>query len=140
MKRYISMMVIVLLAGCAGQPSHNSPVTGATAGEEHRRASALSDEAKETALKASREYFGCIDRELRRYRYHGGDSRHETQALLRRCEAHLQPVPAAFAREGVDPRITRRYLKHKRIQAARYVLRNLMALEARSKATEADGE
>ena len=140
MKRYGLMMVVALLAGCAGQPSHHAPDAGTTAAKKHRRASALSDEAKETALKASREYFGCIDHELRRYRYRGGDSRHETQALLRRCEPHLQPVRTAFAREGVDPRITRRYLKHKRIQAARYVLRNLMALEAQFKAAQAGGE
>ncbi len=140
MKQYGLMMVVALLAGCASQPSLNGPNAETAAGEKHRQASALSDEARETALKAGREYFGCIDRELHRYRYHGGDSRHETQALLRRCEPHLQPVDTVFTREGVDPRITRRYLKHKRIQAARYVLRNLMALEARFKAAQADGE
>lgn len=141
MKQYGLMMIVALLAGCANIPKQSHDKQGTTErASKHWRASTLSDETKETALKASREYFGCINRELSRYRYRGGDSRYETQALLRRCEQHLQPVRTAFAKEGVDPRITRRYLKRKRTQAARYVLRNIMALEAQLKAIQAGEE
>ena len=137
MKQYGLMMIVALLVGCANTPK---PAQNAAPTTNRWRPSTLSEATRQTALQASRDYFGCIEHELMHYRYNGGDSRYETQALLRRCEQRLQPIRSAFSHEGVDPRITRRYLKRKRTQAARYVLRNIMALEAQLRAAQADRE
>ena len=99
--------------------------------------STLSAKTKDTAMAASRDYFRCIDQELGRYHYQGGDSRYETQALLRRCEKKLEPIRPAFASEGVPEKITNRYMKRKRIQAARKVLQILQSIEAQHKAAMA---
>ncbi len=101
------------------------------------RPSTLSAKTKDTAMAASRDYFHCIDQELGRYHYQGGDSRYETQALLRRCEKKLEPIRPAFASEGVPEKITNRYMKRKRIQAARKVLQILQSIEAQHKAAMA---
>lgn len=120
----------VFLAGCAGKHSPHTPSW---------QASALSEQTIVQATQAGREYFTCIQEELIRYRYQGGDSRYETQSLLRRCEDRLVPIRSAFAAEGVDSRITERYLKRKRTQAARHVLEVIMELAARHRATQAGG-
>lgn len=122
---------LVVLAGCAGAPQ--------TLNTHSWQASALSEQTIIQATQASQEYFACIQEELARYRYQGGDSRYETQSLLRRCEARLTPIRSAFAAEGVDPHITERYLKRKRTQAARHVLEAIMGAEARHRAAQAGG-
>lgn len=136
MQRIGLILVLALLSGCASTP--RQPQTPPQA--QRWQPSTLSDETKQTALSASRDYFQCIQHQLMHYRYNGGDSRYETQALLRRCEPRLEPIRTAFAKEGVDPRITRRYLKRKRTQAARFVLRNIMALEAQLHAARSGTE
>ena len=132
MRFSLILLLTALLGACAStpQPSQKTARTPQPAGKWNP--STLKEETKQTAMNASRDYFVCIQKELAAYRYQGGDSRYETQALLRRCEKRLQPIRTAFAAEGVDPRITRRYLKRKRTQAARFVLRHLMALEAQA--------
>ncbi|WP_460034071.1 hypothetical protein [Methylothermus subterraneus] len=99
----------------------------------------MSEKTIAQAIQASQAYFACVQEELGRYRYQGGDSRYETQSLLKRCESRLQPIRSAFAAEGVDPRITERYLKRKRTQAARYALEAILELEARQRAAQAGG-
>lgn len=128
---FSSTALCFFLAGCADSLKAPEP--------KRWPPSTLSDQTIEQANQASRDYFACIQVELARYRYQGGDSRYETQALLRRCENRLEPIQLAFAAEGVDPRITGRYLKRKRTQAARYVLETIMGLEARHRAAQAGG-
>ncbi|WP_152486017.1 hypothetical protein [Methylohalobius crimeensis] len=122
---------VFILAGCAGTPE-GKPT------DKQWQPTTLSDRTIKQARQSSRDYFGCIQDQLAHYRYRGGDSRYETEALLKPCEKRLEPIRTAFAEEGVDPRITRRYLKRKRTQAARHVLRLIMAMEAQYK-TNGDG-
>ncbi|BCX89097.1 hypothetical protein MIN45_P1467 [Methylomarinovum tepidoasis] len=140
MTRCVLFTLMTLLAACAGTPESQPPAQAKAEPAKRWNPSTLKEETKQTAMAASRDYFGCIQDELMHYRYQGGDSRYETQALLRRCEKRLQPIRTAFDAEGVDPRITRRYLKRKRTQAARFVLRNLMAVEAQARAARQTGE
>lgn len=123
----LTACLVFLLAGCAGTPE-------GTPTDKQWQPTTLSDQTIEQARQSSRDYFGCIQDQLAQYRYRGGDSRYETEALLKPCEKRLEPIRTAFAEEGVDPRITRRYLKRKRTQAARHVLRLIMAMEAQYKA------
>ncbi len=136
--RFAVIVCLLILSGCATTeaPSH---VHSKSATEQEKRwhPSTLSEQTKETALAASRHYFGCINQELGHYRYQGGDSRNETQALLRRCEKRLEPIRTAFASEGVPSQITNRYMKRKRTQAARHVLRIILSMEAQQKAARA---
>lgn len=135
---FVLFCVLTFLAGCSTTTEKN-PV-GAQAATEQTKSwhpSTLSEQTRETAMKTSRDYFSCIDHELGHYLYRGGDSRHESQALLRRCEERLEPIRRAFAAEGVPERIINRYLKRKRTQAARYVLRNVLSMEAQLKAAKA---
>lgn len=127
----LAISCLVVIAGCAGAPQ--------TLNTQSWQASTLSEQTIVQATQAGQEYFSCIQKELTRYRYQGGDSRYETQSLLRRCEDRLTPIRSAFAAEGVDPRITERYLRRKRTQAARYVLETIMGLEARHRAAQAGG-
>ncbi|MCX8050030.1 MAG: hypothetical protein N3A55_10305 [Methylohalobius sp.] len=131
MRTWFCRLCLLLLAGCSDLPK-NSPASG-------WQPSALSDQVIEQANQASREYFACIQERLSRYRYRGGNSRYETQALLRHCEHHLKSIRQAFSAEGVDAKITERYLKRKRTQAARYVLETIMGLEAQHRAAQAGG-
>ncbi len=139
MNVHISWIVFLFfLTGCA--TTEDDLVTKSTPVTHQGKSwhpSTLSEQTKEIALTASRDYFGCIDRELNQYHYQGGDSRYETQALLRLCEKRLDPIRTAFASEGVPSRITNRYMKRKRTQAARHVLRVILSMEAQHKAANA---
>ncbi len=136
MKSYnVPLIGLLFLAGCTSlevpSKTETKPITTQP---KTWQPSTLSEQTKETAMKASRDYFGCIDQELGKYRYRGGDSRYDTQALLRRCEKRLDPIRDAFASESVPDKITNRYMKRKRTQAARRVLQILQSIEAQHKA------
>ncbi len=118
--------IFLLLASCATTEKQPKP--------NQWQSSALSEETIQTARLASTDYFSCIEHELIQFRYQGGDSRYETGKLLKRCENRLIPIQTAFAKEKVDDAIIRRYLRRKRTQAARQVLRIIMSMEARQRA------
>ncbi|HHJ38166.1 MAG: hypothetical protein AXA67_03490 [Methylothermaceae bacteria B42] len=125
-KTNILVWSFLLLAGCA--------TTEKSAQPKHWQPSTLSSQTIQSARQASNDYFSCIEHELIRYQYRGGDSRYETGKLLKRCENRLAPIRTAFAKENVDDTITQRYLRRKRTQAARHVLRIIMSMEARQRA------
>ncbi len=122
----ILVCIFLLLTNCATTENHSKP--------NQWQPSTLSEETIQAARLASNKYFSCIEHELIQFRYQGGDSRYETGKLLKRCENRLIPIQTAFAKEKVDDAITRRYLRRKRTQAARHVLRIIMAMEARQRA------
>lgn len=123
-----AFLALLILSGCS---------TSKTELQTSRwQPSTLSKETISAIHASSQDYFSCIDRQLSEYRYFGGDSRYETGRLLKQCENRLEPAQSSLNREHVYEKIVQRYLRRKRTQAARYVLRMIMAMEAQQKAAQ----
>lgn len=88
--------------------------------------SQLSMETIDTVRSTTQKYHQCVDKELNQITLAGKDSRAVTDFVLKKCDYQLKPIQDAFAQENVSPAITKRYLRRKRTQTTRNVLRLVM--------------
>lgn len=120
MKRILSIIFCIFL----------SPVFHKATAQEQWESSQLSDETMELALAITRQYHGCLNQEVTRIPLSGKDSRAVTDMVLKKCEPKLTPIREAFTKEKVTPSIINRYLRRKRTQAARQLLRQVILAQS----------
>lgn len=92
--------------------------------------SVLQTATLEKVYKTTGAYQRCMGEALRAQVDNKQDSRALTDAILKKCEPQLQPMREAFAAEKVPTEIAERYLKKTRTQAARNLIREVMAMQA----------
>ncbi|TAN48978.1 MAG: hypothetical protein EPN21_13430 [Methylococcaceae bacterium] len=102
-------------------------------------AGAAADEWQESALKAAtlekvyqiaNQYQRCMVKELQSQVGSDQDSRALTDSILKKCEPQLSPMRDVFTAEKVPAEMAERYLKKTRTQAARNLIREVMAMQA----------
>lgn len=103
--------------------------------EDEWQGTTLSDQTLEKVNLALVAYQSCVNSETRARVGEQADSRALTDRVLKTCEEKLSKVKAAFDSEKVPGTISERYMRSRRTQAARQVLRTLMGAQAAQAAT-----
>jgi hypothetical protein len=103
--------------------------------EDEWRGTTLSDQTLEKVNLALVAYQGCVNTETRAHIGEPVDSRALTDRVLKTCEEKLSKVKAAFDGEKVPGTISERYMRARRTQAARQILRTFMGAQAAQSAT-----
>jgi hypothetical protein len=103
--------------------------------EDEWRGTTLSDQTLEKVNLALVAYQGCVNTEARAHIGEPVDSRAITDSVLKTCEDKLSQVKAAFDSEKVPAAISERYMRARRTQVARQILRTFMATQAAQTAT-----
>ncbi|BBA32262.1 putative uncharacterized protein [Methylocaldum marinum] len=98
--------------------------------EDEWHATTLSDRTLEKVKLGLVAYQSCVNDETRSHIGEEADSRALTDRVLKTCEGKLSKVKAAFDSENVPGTISERYMRGRRTQAARQVLRALMGSQA----------
>ncbi|MGX2040701.1 hypothetical protein ACWJKU_11305 [Methylocaldum sp. MU1018] len=99
-------------------------------GDDEWRGTTLSDQTLEKVNMALVVYQGCVNQEARARINDQADSRALTDQVLKACEEKLSKAKAAFDSEKVPGTIAERYMRSRRTQAARQVLRTFMSAQA----------
>jgi len=99
-------------------------------GDDEWRGTTLSDRTLEKVNLALVAYQGCVNSETRAHIGEQADSRVLTDRVLKTCEEKLSKVKAAFDGENVPGTISERYMRSRRTQAARQILRTFMGAQA----------
>jgi hypothetical protein len=120
----IKILLSVLLTGVSLVPFH------ACLAAEEWEPSRLSGGAIQQINAATVGYRQCLEQAVREQFGGSEDSRAITERILRRCEDRLKPVRQTFDHERVPSAIADRYLRMKRTQAARDVLRTVLSTQA----------
>jgi hypothetical protein len=98
--------------------------------EDEWRPTTLSDQTLEKVKLGLVAYQGCVNDETRTRIGETADSRALTDRVLKTCEGKLSKVKEAFDSENVPGTISERYMRGRRTQAARQILRTLMGAQA----------
>ncbi|HYE35327.1 hypothetical protein [Methylocaldum sp.] len=104
-------------------------------GDDEWQGTTLSDQTLEKVKLALVAYQGCVNNETRTHIGDQLDSRAITDRILKTCEEKLSKVKAAFDGEKVPGTISERYMRSRRTQAARQILRTVMGAQAAPAAT-----
>jgi hypothetical protein len=138
------MLAALLLAACqssqeAPKPTANKPELEAEAeGEKAWQPSSLSEQTIERVGAIATDYQKCLNGEIMAgAAASNADPRAVTDTVLRKCEAKLGPMKAAFDAEKVPDDLSNRYLRKTRTQGARNVLKFVMSAQALRAADEA---
>lgn len=99
------------------------------------RGTTLSDQTLEKVNLALVAYQGCVNAETREHMGEKADSRALTDRILKTCEEKLSKVKTAFDSEKVPGTISERYMRSRRTQAARQILRIFMGAQAAQSVT-----
>lgn len=102
----------------------------AGAGEEEWQESVLKAATLEKVYKIANQYQRCMVEQLQGQANAEQDSRALTDSILKKCEPQLSPMREVFTAEKVPVEMADRYLKKTRIQAARRLIREVMAAQA----------
>lgn len=97
-------------------------------------ATSLSDEVIEKIQKSQFLYKKCAADEMQKQNYAKLDSRHATDAVIKKCEPELAKMRQVYLDAKVPGVVADRHLKKMRIDITRRVLKQLMFAEAARKA------
>ncbi|QFY42934.1 hypothetical protein F6R98_10185 [Candidatus Methylospira mobilis] len=125
-------MSILIIAG--GQAVAENKADAATA--DSWSESTLSEKTQQQIQTEALNYQKCLNQQLMAGFPTETDPRAVTDTILRRCEEQLIPIKKTFDAEKVPDEISNRYLRQKRTQGARNVLKFVMSAQA-VKAAEA---
>lgn len=95
---------------------------GAIGADNEWKTTQLSEKTIQAAHSITNQYHLCLDQKLKHVKITGKDSRVVTDFVLKKCDHELSPIRELFAKEQVLPRISNRYIRRKRTQAARKIL------------------
>lgn len=119
-----------------------SMTVNAHGGESHAwENTTLKADTRKKIEEGATQYRSCLNDKSKPLLVEAGDSRQQTDRVLKECEATLMAVKQAFRLEKVPEPLSDRYLKRLRTQGARDVLQALMYAQAqRSVAAEPVGK
>ena len=100
--------------------------------------SQLAEQTIQTSQQATLAYHLCLDKYLKAYALEGDDPRDITARITKKCEDQLTPIVSAFEKENVPPQIIQRFLRQKRTQATRHILRLVMFSMAQNQSRKTD--
>ena len=115
----ILMLVVSLTASAALQ-----------AAEEQWVPSTVSEKTWDQVHQAKVSYDGCLNQQLATNVAKAADPRALTDAILKACEEHLNPIRTAFQSEKMPDEMVDRYLRQQRSRAAQSLVRELMGAQA----------
>ncbi len=92
--------------------------------------STLSAGAIQKINSTTTEYRQCLDQAIQQQAGSRLDAGTLTDLILKRCEDRLTAIRQVFAEEKVPPLIADRYLRMKRVQGTRDVLRTIISAQA----------
>lgn len=123
MKQIFSIVLVLLatnvVADDAKNTWHNTSLTDATI---------------KKIQQSKYEYKKCVVDEMKKKDYAKLDSRHATDAIVKKCETTLTSMRNVYLQEKVPDVIADRHLKQMRLQTTRKVLESMMFAEAARKA------
>ncbi len=126
MKRIIGLSVVCLLVSCSvSKQEKQLPV-------EHNWASPLSEETQAYINSAIQKYHLCLSNAAQRQKNNIKDSRDTTQLVVTECEPKLAPIRARLLAETMPEPVADRYLRRKRVQATRSILRQVMYMQSQN--------
>lgn len=119
-----------------------SMTVSAHGGESHAwENTTLKAETRKKIEEGATQYRSCLNEKSKPLLAEPGDSRQQTDRVLRECESSLVAVKQAFRMEKIPEPLSDRYMRRLRTQGGRDVLQALMYAEAqRSVPTDADSK
>jgi hypothetical protein len=123
----ISLCLALLLLGCQSAPDKETSGTWTE--------STLSEQTLKKIQASAFDYQKCLNQQIMAGIPTETDARAVTDMILRRCEDRLIPIKTTFDAEKIPDEISNRYLRQKRTQGARNVLKFVMSVQA-AKAAE----
>jgi hypothetical protein len=119
----------LFLAGCQSAADKKAD-SASTQTSDTWNESTLSEQTQQKIQAEALNYQKCLNQQLMTGFPTNVDPRAVTDTILRRCEEHLIPIKTAFDAEKIPDDISNRYLRQKRTQGARNVLKFVMSAQA----------
>lgn len=124
MKRLIYLSAIIALSGCTESKKQSPSLV------EPDSASPLSEETRTYIRLATQQYHLCLTDGIRSQTKIINDSRETTQVIVNQCESKLGPIRERLLAEKMPASVADRYLRRKRVQATRNILRQVMYMQS----------
>lgn len=125
MQRLISLSLVLLLVSCSTPEEKQLPV-------KDKPVSPLSEETQIFINSAIKEYHLCLSKVAHKHRQNIKDARDTTQVIVTACEPKLAPIRKRLLGENMPEPIADRYLRRKRVQATRSILRQVMYMQSQT--------
>ncbi len=103
---------------------------GLEAAEDQWVPSTVSEKTWDQVHQAKVTYDACLTQQLATNVMKDADPRALTDAILKACEEHLNPIRTAFGNEKMPDEMIDRYLRQQRSRAAQSLVRELMGAQA----------
>lgn len=127
--RPVILIIALILAGCQSATEKKADATAAQPTDSWSE-STLSEQTQQKIQAAAFDYQTCLNKQIMAGFPPQTDPRAVTDAILRACENRLIPIKTAFDAEKVPDEISNRYLRQKRTQGARNVLKFVLSVQA----------